>query len=145
MEIVIEKEEHLPELAHIVQKSNPRFIHNSIKERILTELIEPSYYSDIDCLIRNRQRWRICGHVFETLSKIMIACSSILSFSSGFYNSSTFGFFAGCTSTISLACVQFASYCFKESKDSGVNINSLLKKINIDILPEYGDKIDSSK
>ena len=122
-------------------KANEHVINigtNTVK-RVLSELVEPSYFNDIEGAIKYRNTWRKCGHIFETISKIMIASSSILSFSAGYFKSTTFGFYAGCASTISLACVQFASYCFKESKENADDLNTLLKKINIDIIPELHD------
>ena len=120
-------------------KQSIQIVRPQMISRVHSELVEPSYYNDIKDAIKYRHTWRKCGHVFETLSKIMIASSSILSFSSGYFGSSTFGFFAGCSSTISLACVQFASYCFKESKENTEDLNNLLKKIHIETLPEFHD------
>jgi hypothetical protein len=126
-------------ISHDKVKESPINISKSTVIRVLSELVEPSYFNDIEGAIKYRNTWRKCGHIFETLSKVMIATSSILSFSAGYFKSTTFGFYAGCSSTISLACVQFASYCFKESKENADDLNNLLKKINIDTVPEFHD------
>jgi hypothetical protein len=75
----------------------------------------------------------------------MIACSGILSFSSGYYAVPVLGFLAGSSSTLSLACVQFSSYCFKESKDNTEELNKLLTKINLDTVPDYNNDIISDE
>jgi hypothetical protein len=127
----------------IINKFHPSGIRQKEIEKILIQIIEPAYYLDIDSIIKSRRRWRICGHVFETISKIMIALSGILSFSSGYYTIPVLGFLAGSSSTLSLACVQFSSYCFKESKDNTEELNKLLTKINLDTLPDYDNNIQN--
>jgi hypothetical protein len=125
--------------------NHPIGIRQKEIERILFQIIEPSYYLDIETIIKNRRRWHICGHVFETFSKILIACSGILSFSSGYYDTPILGFLAGSSSTLSLASVQFSSYCFKESKDNTEELNKLLTKINLDTIPEYNNEISNDE
>jgi hypothetical protein len=56
-----------------IKDSQPIGIRQKEIEKILIQIIEPAYYLDIDSIIKSRRRWRICGHVFETISKIMIA------------------------------------------------------------------------
>jgi hypothetical protein len=127
-----------------INKFHPLGIRQKEIDRILIQIIEPSYYLDIESIIKSRRRWRVCGHIFETISKVMIACSGILSFSSGYYAVPVLGFLAGSSSTLSLACVQFSSYCFKESKDNTEELNKLLTKINLDTIPDYNDTIIST-
>jgi hypothetical protein len=126
-----------------IKDSQPIGIRQKEIEKILFQIIEPSYYIDIKNIIKSRRRWHICGHVFETFSKILIACSGILSFSAGYYDIPILGFLAGSSSTLSLASVQFSSYCFKESKDNTEELNKLLTKINLETIPEYNNEISN--
>jgi hypothetical protein len=114
-------------------------VREEVKHKIVTELIEPTYYGDIKHALSARNRWKIAGHVCETVSKLMIAASGILSFASGYYSDLRLGFYAGSTSTISLACLQFASYCFRENKSNADEANILLQSIKIDTLPVVND------
>jgi hypothetical protein len=128
-----------------IKDSHPLGIRQKEIEKILVQIIEPSYFLDIKSIIKSRRRWHMCGHVFETISKILIACSGILSFSSGYYDIPILGFLAGSSSTLSLASVQFSSYCFKESKDNTEELNKLLTKINLDTVPEYNNEISNDE
>lgn len=128
-----------------IKNQHPIGIRQKEIEKILIQLIEPAYYLDIETVIKNRRNWHKCGHIFETISKIMIACSGILSFSTGYYNIQILAFLAGSFSTLSLASVQFSSYCFRESKDSTEELNKLLTKINLETIPEYNNEISSDE
>ena len=111
-------------------------IHNNfIKHKIIKEIIEPFYLEDIKNNINNEKKYKSLGTSFELTSKIMITISSILSLSSGFFNYPLLSFMAGSTSTISLACIQFASYFYKKSNSNIIELNSLLQKIHIDTIP----------
>ena len=50
-----------------------RKVGDLLKEEIVKALIEPSYYSDVNETLKGRKCWRISGHVFESLSKILIS------------------------------------------------------------------------
>ena len=89
----------------------------SLKVRILNELVEPCYYSDVNELIKDRKIWKKTGNVFETCSKIAIGGSSIISFASGIYDYKILSFSAGITSVLALVAMQFSTYSFKESKE----------------------------
>jgi len=106
-----------------------------VRERIISKLIEPNYYDDVRCTLSARRWWRIIGHVFETTSKVAIAGSGILSFSSGFYGDKRLALFAGVTSTLSLALAQLGLYCFKQSKNNTDELNTILQKIKIETVP----------
>jgi len=120
--------------------SDERKISDEVKIKILTELIEPSYYGDVNETIRGRKCWRISGHVFETISKIFLAATGILSFSAGFYHIDTLSFVAGAFSTISLAMFQFAGYSFGQNKKNSMELNQLLSKLNIEQVPVFENK-----
>jgi len=121
--------------------SEKRKIGCILKEQIIKELIEPSYYGDINETLKGRKCWRISGHVFESLSKILLATSGVTSFAAGVYNDKMLSFIAGTLSTISLATFQFALYSFKQYKKNTIELNLLLDKINIETVPIY-EEID---
>jgi hypothetical protein len=111
-------------------------IHDNIRKYILQKLVEPAYIRDVDLAIKGKTRWNIIGQAFETLSKIFLASSGILSFASGFYSNQHLSFVAGSVCTISLACLQFSSFCFKETKQNETNLNTILDNLNIEAVPE---------
>ena len=110
-------------------------ITDELKKQIVREHIEPSYVNEVKGHIKSKECWKISGHVFQTLSKVLVALSGILSFSSGYYNNPVLSFIAGSVSTISLASIQFAAYAYNEYKKQGQELNLILKKLKIDTMP----------
>lgn len=110
-------------------------LSDEVKRKIMNELIETNYYLDVKDTISARRKWRKSGHIFETTSKICLAMSSIFSFSSGFFQNPYYSFLAGSMSTISLASLQFSSYCFRQSKKNTDELNIVLKSIGIHSFP----------
>jgi hypothetical protein len=110
-------------------------IRDVIKTKIVQDLIEPSYRDDIENMIKGKKCWKLSGQVFETISKILVAIGSIISFSSGYFNDPLLGFLAGSISTMSLATLQFSSFAYIENKKQGQDLNVLLKKLNLDVIP----------
>jgi hypothetical protein len=106
------------------------------KEQIIKEYIEPSYVYDVKDTIHARRRWRHFGHIFETSSKVCLAASGIFSFSSGYFENSFHSFLAGTCSTLSLASLQFASYCFRQSNKNTEELNTILTTIGIQPIPD---------
>lgn len=112
-------------------------ISHEVKIKIVKEFIEPAYIYDIKNMIRGKRRWKASGQIFETVSKILVAASGILSFSSGYYKDETLSFLAGSVSTISLAMLQFSSFCYRENKKQSDELNILLKKLGLDTIPVF--------
>ena len=110
-------------------------IRDTIKSQIVRELIEPYYIEDIQTKIKGKKCWKRTGQIFETTSKVLVAIGSILSFSSGYFKDSTLSFFAGSISTLSLATLQFASFAYMENKRQSHELNILLKKLDLDVVP----------
>jgi hypothetical protein len=110
-------------------------VGDKIRNDILTQNVEPLYKSEIANKISDTKCWRVTGSVFETLSKIFLSSGAILSFSSGYYNSTTLSFISGTVSTVSLAFLQFSAFCYKEQNRNLSELNMLLKKLNIETFP----------
>jgi hypothetical protein len=106
-----------------------------IRERVLQELIEPSYFQDVEEMVRGRRYWRIAGQKFETLSKIFVAFGGILSFSGGYFHNTILSFLAGSFATITLACLQMSSHSFQQSMRQTKKLNILLEKLRIQSVP----------
>lgn len=118
-------------------------IRDSVKQKILEDIIEPTYISDMNFSIKSRVCWRFTGKIFETLSKLLVVCGTILSFSAGYYDNKTLSFLSGSTTTLSLAVLQFSSFSHKESKKQTSTINLILEKIGIDIIPISNNQVES--
>ena len=86
-------------------------------------------------MMKGRHAYRLSGQRFETLSKCLVAAGGVISFSAGVYNIPTLSFVAGAVSTLSLACLQFSSFSYKESKAQTRDLNAMLRKLKIDTLP----------
>ena len=106
-------------------------ISDTLKQDILTNIIEPEYKEDIATKLLLKKKYSSMGLTFETLSKIFIGVSSITSFSSGIYRYQVLAFLAGASSVMSLMFLQFSSYSFRESKLITDEINLILSKLNL--------------
>ena len=106
-------------------------ISDTLKQDILTNIIEPEYKEDIATNLLLKKKYSSMGLTFETLSKIFIGVSSITSFSSGIYRYQVLAFLAGASSVMSLMFLQFSSYSFRESKLITDEINLILSKLNL--------------
>jgi hypothetical protein len=110
-------------------------ISDDTRVYIIDELIEPYYKNVVKNTLNARQCWRKTGIAFETISKIMVAFGSIISFSAGVYEDQTLSFVSGSISCLSLAFLQFSSFSYKENKKQSEELNILLKKLGLETIP----------
>jgi len=110
-------------------------ISDDTRVYIIDELIEPYYKNVVKNTLSARQCWRKTGIAFETISKIMVAFGSIISFSAGVYEDQTLSFVSGSISCLSLAFLQFSSFSYKENKKQSEELNVLLKKLGLETIP----------
>ena len=111
-------------------------LSEDLRQDILTNLIEPSFKEDINNNLKLKKKFKKLGLFFETVSKLFVGISSILSFSSGMYKYQILAFLAGTSSVVSLVTLQYSSYSYRESKKISVEINSVLGKLHIETIPE---------
>lgn len=110
-------------------------IGDDTRKYIIDQLVEPYYKKTVANTIGGKTCWRRTGITFETVSKVMVAFGSIMSFSAGYYHDDTLSFVSGSISCLSLACLQFSSFSYKENKKQGDELNILLKKLKLDTVP----------
>lgn len=115
---------------------------SNFKDHITLNLIQPNYINEITTFINGRSRWRSVGMAFETTSKILMGAGSVLSFAAGVYSNVNFSFIAGSVSTLSVVSLQFATFCYRESKQSSDDLNIILKKLKLDTLPDIIQQIN---
>ena len=118
-------------------------ISDETRVYIIDNLVEPYYKNIIKNTIDGRLCWRKTGIAFETVSKIMVAFGSILSFSAGFYHDETLSFISGSISCLSLAFLQLSSFSYKENKKQSEELNILLKKLKLDTIPVFERQADT--
>ena len=106
-----------------------------LKETVQHDIIQPNYIEEITMFLKGRTRWRMIGICAETLSKLSLGVSAILSFASYAYSDQHLGFYSGSMSTFSLVSLQFATFSFRESKRSTEHLNKLLAILHIDPIP----------
>ena len=119
-------------------------ISHDIKKDIVISLIEPTYKNEIRNNLNLKKNFKYFGRLFETLSKFFLGVSSIMSFASGIYKFQILSFMAGTSSVVSLVLLQYSSFSYRESKKITIEINSMLKKLNIDTIPNDKSNDDSS-
>jgi hypothetical protein len=119
--------------------SNPSLTidtHTSIRTHIHDDIIQPNYMEEVNTYIHCRKRWYTVGIISETVSKIMLGTSTILSFASNNCSDIKLNFYAGSLSTISMCCFQFAQFSFRESKKATEHLNKVLHKLHMDSVPQ---------
>ncbi len=114
----------------------------NLRDTIQTTLIQPNYLSEITTFINGRGNWRTLGMIMETSSKVMLGIGSVLSFASSVYSDQRLSFISGSISTLSLVCLQFSVYSFRESKRSTDHLNILLTNLKMDPIPDIYDSED---
>ena len=110
-------------------------VSDNVKIEIVHELIEPSYKEEVKQNIEGKKRWKRVGQLTETLSKIFVAVSGIISFSAGYLNNPVLAFVSGTMTTISLMVLQFSSFSYNQNKKQSAELNAILQKLNVDTMP----------
>jgi hypothetical protein len=109
---------------------------NTLKEIIVRGMIEPNYKNEVKENLSIRKHFKRMGLYFDVTSKIFIGIASVVSFSSGIYKYPILPFLAGTASTMSLVFIQFSSFAYREAKKSSSELNIILKKLNIQEMPD---------
>ena len=114
----------------IITESTP------LRRSIMKDLIEPLYYGDVSELISEKKNFRRIGCCCETMSKVLVGISGVMSFAAGFYDEyKIFAFVAGAVNTAALVAIHFANYSDKESKQRNDQLNTLLERLRIETVP----------
>ena len=121
-------------------------VSDNLRRELMDEYIEPYYKKLIIETLDARSVYKKVGMIFETTSKLCIALSSILSFSTGYSETNTqyFAATSGSIGCLSLGLMQIASYAYKEQVRQSKELNSILKKLRLETIPvERHNSIDT--
>ena len=115
--------------------NNLEIIPDSIKTKIMSEIIIPSYINEIKYFIYSRGRWEKISKICLTLTTLLVGLSSILAFIST--NNKNYTMYAGICNVIVLMLKNFSSFCDYQDHVYTIESNTLLKNIGINItLPD---------
>ena len=119
-------------------------ISDNLKNDILVNLVEPQYKNEIIRNLALRKKFKNFALVFESLSKLFVGVTSVMSFASGIYKYEVMSFLAGTSSVVSQVMLQYASFSHREYKKITIELNDMLKKLDIATLNiENGSTTDS--
>ena len=121
-------------------------VSDNLRRELMNGYIEPYYKKLIIEILDARSVYKKVGMIFETTSKLCIALSSILSFSTGYSEDNTqyFAATSGSIGCLSLGLMQIASYAYKEQVRQSKELNSILKKLRLETIPvERHNSIDT--
>lgn len=121
-------------------------VSDNLRRELMDGYIEPYYKKLIIETLDARSVYKKVGMIFETTSKLCIALSSILSFSTGYSENNTqyFAATSGSIGCLSLGLMQIASYAYKEQVRQSKELNSILKKLRLETIPvERHNSIDT--
>tara|TARA_B110000483_G_scaffold239904_1_gene319381 strand:+ start:2547 stop:3137 length:591 start_codon:yes stop_codon:yes gene_type:complete len=113
------------------------YVSDNLRRELMNGYIEPYYKKLIVETLDARSLYKRMGMVFETTSKLCIAMSSILSFSTGYSENNTqyFAATAGSIGCLSLGLMQIASFAYKEQVRQSRELNGILKKLRLQTIP----------
>lgn len=120
-------------------------IHNpdqaiTCREDII-ELINKRYNEDIRLGLWSRSAWRVAADISETVGYIFLGITSIISFSSGFFDIRVLSYVAGSVGILSGLLLKFAIYAMAQSKERTSMVNKILADININPIVDISDTI----
>ena len=119
-------------------------ISDDLRNDILLTLVEPHFKQDIIRNLLLKKKFKNYALLFETASKFFVGVTSVMSFASGIYKLELLSFLAGTSSITSLVLLQYASFSYRESKKLSLELNDILKKLNITTLNiDHGSLADS--
>ena len=116
-------------------RNNNDLMNNDMKHMIM-EKIRQSYEKDINENLESRSRCRKLGNSLQTLSQFISVGATIMAFSAGFYDDKMLSFISGCLGSLSLAFLKTSDYALNESRERTESLNIILKKLNIDTIPD---------
>lgn len=113
------------------------YVSDELRQDLMNTYIEPYYRKMIVDTLSARSFYKRLGMIFETTSKLCIALSSILSFTTGYSTNNTqyFAATSGSIGCLSLGLMQVSSYAYKEHIKQSKELNNVLKKLRIDTMP----------
>lgn len=115
---------------------NANIIDNDLRTKIQVELIEKSYYSDIEYNLNSKSRWKFIGDLTEALAQILLLVATILSFASGTFDNKILAFVSGAVGVGSIVFLRFSSYAMKESQERTEQVNRILEQLGINKIPD---------
>lgn len=116
-------------------RNNNNLMNDDMKHMIM-ERIRQSYEKDINENLESRSRCRKLGNSLQTLSQFISVGATIMAFSAGFYDDKILSFISGCLGSLSLAFLKTSDYALNESRERTESLNIILKKLNIDTIPD---------
>ena len=115
---------------------NNNSVMNDDMKHMIMERIRQSYEKDINENLESRSRCRKLGNVLQTFSQFISVGATIMAFSAGFYDDKMSSFVSGCLGSLSLAFLKTSDYALNESRERTESLNIILKKLNIDTIPD---------
>lgn len=109
-----------------------------IRKRVIEDKLYPTYEKEINDGLIWRNRWTKISSCFFTVTFVVMATSTIISFSSPqFPDVQIISYLAGCFGVVALMCDRFAHFCNAQSSNNTKIVNMLMKSIGInDTIPD---------
>ena len=108
-------------------------INDEFKNKIINEIILPSYRQNIEHIIRTKTCWSVVSNICLSFSTILIGVSSLLSFSSSSFPANNLNYYAGAVGVIAIILKEFAAYSNNQDHLKTIEVNDILKNLGIDI------------
>lgn len=110
--------------------------YSAIAAKIKSELVDPTYYHDVQHNIHSKSGWKLVGDITETLAKLVIGAATIVVFIGAAYNSQIVSFIGGALNAFSSSLLIFAAYALRESSERTAQVNMILDQVGIKRIPD---------
>ena len=115
---------------------------HKLQNYIIKKIVQPSYISETQDLIKWRYRWRKISESLQTASELCVIISGILSFLSPALDNQTLALSAGCIAFTSVQLQNWAKKATERSISSTAEVNELLRALQIEEIPDILDDND---
>jgi hypothetical protein len=118
----------------------------TIRQRVIQELIHPALFRDVADTSYWRFEWRKIANVSRMLGKVLAGSCTVLTFASGAFGGLVYlAFAAGCCNTVSHVIDQYSYWAIGESITRNKELNNTLDSLHIRQMPQGIEMPASSK
>jgi hypothetical protein len=105
--------------------------YEALRRRVLSEHVVPDLEASIQHGLASRRRWARAAHFSEGAAHVCLGVSTILAFSSGFFDQRGLAFAAACSNTLCIVLMRYASYAVGESVERTELLNRHLAALGL--------------
>lgn len=112
-----------------------------LRAKILKEVVEPTYYNDVESAAKSRGFMKSVGDVIEVIAQLLYIASILVAFAVPSFDIPWLGYLAGGLGVGYKALIQLAIFFHKESEERTKTVNGVLSHLNMKLIPNLYSNI----